>query len=88
MNKIAEQLKKLGEEIDRQTTQIETNMVQLEENKKQAVSEIFETNHEQNAIDIANYRDSDAKLKNAISILQQYRNELKQNAITLLNSII
>jgi hypothetical protein len=87
MKKIAELINKIAIEIDIQTVQMENATNQLEENKKLAVSEIFETNHEQNAVDIANYRDTDAKLKNALSLLTSYRNELKQQAIDLINSI-
>jgi len=88
MKKIAELINKIAIEIDIQTVQMENATNQLEENKKLAVSEIFETNHEQNAVDIANYRDTDAKLKNALSLLTSYRNELKQQAIDLINSIL
>jgi hypothetical protein len=87
MKKIAELINKIAIEIDIQTVQMENAINQLEENKKLAVSEIFETNHEQNDVDIANYRDTDAKLKNALSLLTAYRNELKQQAINLINSI-
>lgn len=87
MKKIAEQLNKLALEIDIQTVQIENNMERLEENKKSAVSEIFETDHQQNNIDIAHYRESDAKIKNALVLLEKYRNDLKNQAIELINSI-
>jgi hypothetical protein len=87
MKKIEELINKIAIEIDIQTVQIENATNQLEENKKLAVSEIFETNHEKNAIDIEHYRDTNAKLKNALNLLSNYRNELKQQAIDLINSI-
>ena len=87
MKKIAELLNKIAIEIDIQTVQMENATNQLEENKKLAVSEIFETNHEKNEIDIEHYRDTNAKLKNALNLLSNYRNELKQKAIDLINSI-
>lgn len=85
--KIAELINKIAIEIDIQTVQIENNELRIEENKKLAISEIFETNHEKNAIDIEHYRDTDAKLKNALALLSDYRNELKQKAIDIINSI-
>ena len=85
--KIAELINKIAIEIDIQTVQIENTELRIEENKKLAIAEIFETNHEKNAIDIAHYRDTDAKLKNALALLSNYRNELKQKVIDLINSI-
>lgn len=85
--KIAELINKIAIEIDIQTVQIENTELRIEENKKLAIAEIFETNHEKNVIDIANYRDTDAKLKNALALLSNYRNELKQKVIDLINSI-
>lgn len=87
MTKIVELINKIATEIDIQTVQIESVIKQLEENKKLAVAEIFETTHEKMSIDIANYRDTDAKLKNSLMILTDYRTELKQQAIDLINSI-
>lgn len=87
MNKITEQLKKIGEEIDAQNEQIINMQIRIDENKKLAVSEIFETSIERNAIDIAHYREDNAKLKNALSVLTKYRDELKQQAITIIQSI-
>ena len=85
--KIAELINKIAIEIDIQTVQIENTELRIEENKKLAIAEIFEINHEKNVIDIANYRDTDAKLKNALALLSNYRNELKQKVIDLINSI-
>ena len=85
--KIAELINKIATEIDIQTIQIESVIKQLEENKKLAVVEIFETTHEKISIDIVNYRDTDAKLKNSLMILTDYRAELKQKAIDIINSI-
>lgn len=74
-------IQKIALEIDNINTQINNAMEELENNKKMAVSEIFETNHEQDAINIASYRDIDTKLKLKINILQQTLDEQKNLAI-------
>lgn len=83
---LADHLYKLGKDIDLINKQIETNIIELEKNKQKAVSEIFETDHEKNLIDISNYRDNNLKLKNILKVLMETKEDYINQAIELLTS--
>ena len=78
-------VQKITLEIDNLICQINSAIAELEENKKMAVSEIFETDHAQDTINIASYRDNDTKLKMKIKILREALEEQKQLAIKIIS---
>ncbi len=77
-------IQKITSEIDNINAQINRAIEELENNKKMAVSEIFETDHEKDTINITSYRDIDTKLKVKISILRQTLEEQKKLAIQII----